>query len=201
MVFPAHGAGELIHDTAVAAVEVVLGILADQSDLRHGNLVKSEGVLQDDPGQDFQRSGRRQAGTSRNVPEDGDVQTVGQVEAPFLKGPHYALGIVGPGSCPGSFFVGNQIVQAGLQNTQGAEIHRIEAKPPVFPVPYYCVGAKSQGAGEHMAAVIVGVLADQIVAAVIVGVLADQIDSAGGKVGAKFSFRAVKFLKFFDQFV
>ena len=84
--------------------------------------------------------------------------------------------------------MGNQIVQAGLQNTQGAEIHRIEAKPPVFPVPYYCVGAKSQGAGEHMAAV-------------IVGVLADQIDSAGGKVGAKFSFLAVKFLKFFDQFV
>ena len=140
--------------------------------------------LQDDPGQDFQGSGRRQTGPGRDVSEDRDVQTVGQVEAPFLKGPHYALGIVGPGS----FFVGNQIVQAGLQNTQRAKIHRIEAKPPVFPVPHYCVGAKSQGAGEHMAAV-------------IVGVFADQIDSAGGKVGAKFAFRAVKFLKFFDQFV
>ena len=84
--------------------------------------------------------------------------------------------------------MGDQIVQAGLQNTQRAEIHRIEAKPPVFPVPYHCISAKGEGAGEHMAAV-------------VVGVLADQIDSAGGKIGAKFPFCAVKFLKFLDQFV
>ena len=84
--------------------------------------------------------------------------------------------------------MGNQIIQAGLQNTQRAKIHRIEAKPSVFPVPYHCISAKGEGAGDHMAAV-------------VVGMLADQIDSARGKVGAELPFCAVKFLKFLDQFV
>ena len=47
----AHGNGKLVHDTAVTAVEIILRILTDQSQVCHGKIIKSIEIAQNGSGQ------------------------------------------------------------------------------------------------------------------------------------------------------
>ena len=91
----AHRNGELIHDTAVDAVELVLGILANQCQIliRH---IKTEHIAQDESGQHFHRCGRRQSGTVRNIAEQHEIHTGLHFHALLAERPHHTLRVVRP---------------------------------------------------------------------------------------------------------
>ena len=57
MILLAHRACKLIHDSTVAAVEIILRILTDQRDIHH-RYIESICILQDHTCQNFQRCGR-----------------------------------------------------------------------------------------------------------------------------------------------
>ena len=64
-----HSTGKLIHDTTVAAIKIILRILTDESKILIGK-IKSKGFTQHQPGENFQRCGRREPGTCRNISVD-----------------------------------------------------------------------------------------------------------------------------------
>ena len=78
IVFFAHCNSELVHDTAVAAIEIVLGILADECKVCHAQGIDSIEICQDNACKHFQRSGGRKAGSVGNMSPDNHVK-------PFLQ--------------------------------------------------------------------------------------------------------------------
>ena len=81
-----------------------------------------------------------------------------QLVTPLFKRPHHALGIVGPIGR----LVRDQLIQAGLYDSQAFKIHGIEPQLPVFAIPYNPVGSKGKRAGKYMASVVIRMLSDQI---------------------------------------
>src|SRR5699024_5388602 len=71
----AHRNGELIHDAAVNAVEIVLRILADQRQILVGH-VKAEHIAQNEAGQHLQGSGGGKSGAVGNVAAQEQVHAV-----------------------------------------------------------------------------------------------------------------------------
>ena len=53
MILLSHGACELIHDSAVASVKIILSILPDQRHFHHGQILKAKRILKHQPCQDF----------------------------------------------------------------------------------------------------------------------------------------------------
>ena len=157
MILLSHGDGELIHDAAVNAVEIILGILADQRQILIGH-VKAEHVAQDEAGQHLQGSGGGKAGAVGNIAAQHQIHAVRDLHVSLLKSPHHSLGIIGPVR----LLFRRQVVQAALDHAEMLEIHGEEAELSVLSLSRGAVGSDGQRAGEYMSAVIVRMFSDQI---------------------------------------
>ena len=91
----AHGNSELIHNSAVDAVEIVLGILSDKRQILIGH-VKAKHIPENKSGQYLNGCGGRQAGAVGNVAEQKQIHSIRDLKASLFKRPHNSLGIIGP---------------------------------------------------------------------------------------------------------
>ena len=158
MVFFAHCHCELIHDTAVASVEVILRILSDQCQIDHADSFESKQITYCKSCQYFQRCGRRKSGTVRDRAVDQDIHTGRDLVSSAFHCPHNSLRIVGP-SC---FFRIYQIIQACLDHAQFAEVFRIETDRTVFTFADDHVSSDAQCTWENVSSVVVCMLSDQV---------------------------------------
>ena len=99
IIFFAHGNGELIHDAAVASVEIILGVLSDQRQICHCEVCNAEQVGKDNAGQDFKGSRRREAGAVRDVAPDDHVEAGVNRMSFFCESPYHAERIICPVVC------------------------------------------------------------------------------------------------------
>ena len=153
----AHGGGELIHDSAVHAVEIVLGILADQRQVHHGDS-ESEGVGKHQPGEHLQGGRRGKSAACGDISIEQDVGAPVQMITSLFKCPHDSLGIVGP-ACR---VRRGQVAKGGLHNAHAVKIHGVETKLSVLSRTDDPVGTDGQCAREYVTAVVVGVFSDKV---------------------------------------
>ena len=154
----AHGNGELIHDAAVAAVEVVLGVLSDQRQIRHCEVCNAEQVREDNARQNFKGSGRGEAGSVRDVAPDDHIESRVDRMTFFCESPHYAERIIRPVVC---LFV-CQIVQGSLYDAEPVQIHGVKVYQTVVTLSCRAVCTHCKSAGKYVSAVIVRMFADQV---------------------------------------
>ena len=154
----AHGDGELIHDTAVDAVVVVLGELAVQSDVDHGDGVVAEHVTQHYAGYGLNGCGRGKAGAVRNVSVEHDIEALLYREALLAKCPHHSLRICGPVA----FFSHQEFIERRFYHAEFFKVHRVKTKLSVVTFSCCHVGSDGQCAWKYVASVVIGVLTDQV---------------------------------------
>ena len=155
------GAGELVHDTAVAAVKVVLRVLSEEGEVRHGQICKAEQVCEDNSGKHFKGCGGRKSCSVRDISPDDHVKTAVQCMAFLSECPYNAQGIV----CPVVLFFVGQIVKRSLDYTDAIQIHGIKMHRAVLSFSCHAICTHCQGAGKYMTSVVVCVFADQVHAA------------------------------------
>ena len=136
----AHRNGELIHDTAVDAVVVVLGELAVQSDADHGDGVVAEHVTQHYAGYGLNGCGRGKAGAVRNVSEEHDIEALLYREALLAKCPHHSLRICGPVA----FFAHLKFIEGRFYHAELFKVHRVKTKLSVLSFSCCHVGSDGQ---------------------------------------------------------
>ena len=170
--FP-HRRSELVHDAAVHSDVDIFRSLAKQSQILLLHTLKSEQVAKDKAGQDFQGSRGGQAGACGDIAVEQDVQTRIESAAFFRKCPDNALRIIGPVTGPKSQFAApvrgspaSVKVKRGIIQGEflyfAADIHGCKTDVAVITFFRRRIGSDRQCAGEHMAAVIVRVLANEV---------------------------------------
>ena len=176
----AHGGSELVHDTAVHAVVVVLGILSDQRQLFIGDLIETIERAKREAGHDFKSRGRGKTRAVGDITVNGHVKTAVQLVAAAFESPYNSLGIIRPLAGPGCV----QIINHNLGNACLRDIDRSETELSVLSLLYSSIGADIQRAGKYMTAV-------------VICMLTDQIDTAGGE---KYSYAVRSPISLFKAF-
>ena len=159
MILFAAGGDHLVHDAAVAADELVLCLLAVE-----GNLGLADGepqrLLEGLADGHLQRGGRGEAGPLRYVAGDHQIEAV-QGIAPLLQVLHHPADVVAP-ALVGMMIDGlAEIEQVALVAVVGGDhVHQA-----VIAQADGDAGLVVDGAGQHEAVVVVGVLANEVDAA------------------------------------
>ena len=144
-----HSHRELIHDTAVAAIEIVFGILTDQRQIRSWTVSQ----IRRDPSKSRRSETSSDAEEDRPeplgiFPPDRHVESAVQCHPSTGKGPHNTQRIVGP-SVP---LLVTQILQRHLHNTRVIQIRGVKAYLIILSLSGNAIGSQRQRAGKHMAA-------------------------------------------------
>ncbi len=157
-VFLPHGDRELVHDAAVHAVVMILGILPQKRDILIGHR-KSEQCVQNDAHAHLDGGGGREPGGIGDVPDDVTVQTGRKAQSELcLISPDHAHRVIR------ITFLGIKIqeIQRTFDHPCVFEIAGVETDPAVPPSPCREIGADRQRRGKHMSAIVVGVFSDEI---------------------------------------
>ena len=178
-----HGHRELVHDAAVAAVEVIFRILADERDVHHAQIRDVIQAAEDHTCEHFQRGRGRKPASVGDITPDHHVKSGIQCISFFMKGPYHAQGII----CPAVSFLIGQLIQRSFDYPEAVQVHRIKMNLAVRAFPRNAVGADGQRARKYMSAV-------------IVRMLPDQIDAPRRKVNFGSFSISKQFRKFFEQF-
>ena len=102
----------------------------------------------------------------------------------FTEGPYHTYRIV----APASFFSRFQLVQRAGQNACLREIDRVETHGAVGSLAENAEGSDGQSAGKYMAAV-------------VIGMLTDQVYTTRCKIGFQLSAFSINLIKLLDQFL
>ena len=165
IVFFAHGDSELIHDTAVASVEIIFRVLSDQGQVGHGQFCNAVKVSQDNACENLQGCGRGKTGSVRDISPDDHIKAAVQKVSFFGECPYDSKRIVRPVI----FFFICQVVKESLHNSEFVKVHGIEVHLAVVALSGSSICTHSKSAGEN-------------VASVVICVLTDQVDTARGKI-------------------
>ena len=153
----AHADGKLIHDAAVHANEFILRLLRELYNLHHVD-AESKLIVQNDPHQDLDGSGRRKPRAVGQRPIDEDVETVRCRMSCILHHAHDADGIVGPA-------IGRALhrtVHGELHHALLLCIHRVEARHIIRTRRSERIRAERDRTRKDVPAVVVRMLADEI---------------------------------------
>ena len=153
----AHADRELIHDAAVHADEPVLRLLRELHHLEHRQ-AEGERLVQNDRHEHLERCRRGEARTARQRAVDDDVEAMRRLVSRLFKDIYDAHEIIRP--------VLRRIIDKTahrkLDDALVREIHRIDARHSVRAVAHERVGPERDRAGEHMPAVVVRMLTDEV---------------------------------------
>ena len=153
-----HRTRELIHDTAVHAGVVVLGVLTDQGEVHICDLCKAEQITNDKAGQHLEGGTGAEARAVRDITVDDDVEAALELEATLLKRPHHAHRV----GDPALFLQRIELVEGSLDDTVAAQVYAVETKLPIRTTTGCRIGADGQCARENVTTIVVRMLTDQV---------------------------------------
>ena len=153
-----HRTRELIHDTAIHAGVVVLGILTDQREVHIRDIAEAEQITDDKAGQHLEGGTGAEAGAVRDVTVYHDVESALELEATLLERPHHAHRI----GDPALFLQRGERIECCLDHTVAAQVHAVETKLPVLTTTCSCIGTDGQCARENVTTIVVRMLTDQV---------------------------------------
>ena len=153
----AHAHGELIHDAAVDADEFILSLLRELHHLHHVQ-TEMERILEDVRHEHLERSRGRKACARRQRAVEHDIKAVCRCMARLDELIHHAHRVVGPVLR----LVVLQVAHWELDDALVGEVHGIDARLSIRAVSHDRIGAERNRAGEHVTAIVVRVLTDEV---------------------------------------
>ena len=147
-------------------MELVLGLLRELDHLEHLE-TEAERLVEDDGHQHFERCRGRKARAARQRAVDYDVEAVARFAAGLLEDVDDAHEVVRPVFA----LVIGQARHRELDDALIRKVHRVDTRRAVITVCHDGIRAERNRARED-------------VAAVVVGMLADEVDAARGEIAA-----------------